>query len=111
EEGYNELFRLSGIWQQRWRERPRPYLKYRKSWATIRIEDGRKPQARTYTYSDATAALYEYCADARSRKELEARFDAADWVGAALDEFVERDLLIYLDGRYLSLALPANPNF
>ena len=27
----------------------------------------------------------------------------------ALEEFVERDLMIHLDNRYLSLALPENP--
>jgi len=28
-----------------------------------------------------------------------------------LQEFVEKDLILHLDGRYLSLALPENPNF
>lgn len=111
DEGYYELFRLASVWQQSWRERPRPYLRYRKSWATILIEDGRNGRARTYTYSDERAALYEYCVDARSRKEIDARFDAGPWVEDALEEFIERDLLVYLDSRYLSLALPENPNF
>jgi len=111
EEGYHELFHRVGVWQQCWRERPLPYLRYRKSLATILIEDGRNSHARTYTYSDERAMLYEYCVDARSRKEIDTRFDAAAWVGEALDEFIERELLIYLDGRYLSLALPENPNF
>ena len=29
----------------------------------------------------------------------------------ALEEFVEKDLMLFLDHRYLSLALPKNPNF
>ena len=29
----------------------------------------------------------------------------------ALDDFIAKDLILFLDGRYLSLALPANPNF
>jgi hypothetical protein len=33
------------------------------------------------------------------------------WVQQALDDFVKKDLMLSLDGRYLSLALPANPNF
>src|SRR5205085_7593987 len=111
EDGYAELFRCAGIWQQSWDKRPRPYLRYRKSWATIRIEDGRNCQPRTYTYSDEHALLYEFCADARSRKEIDARFDAVPWVEDVLGEFAERELLINLDGRYLSLALPENPNF
>jgi hypothetical protein len=32
-------------------------------------------------------------------------------VDSALKEFVEQDLIIFLDGRYLSLALPENPYF
>ena len=62
-------------------------------------------------YSDEYATLYEYCADARSRKEIAAKFDDAPWVEAALEEFVEKDLMIHLDNRYLSLALPENPYF
>jgi len=111
DDGYDELFRRAAIWQQSWDTRPRPYLKYRKSWATIRIEDGRNGSPRTYVYSDEHAALYEFCADARSRKEIDARFEAAAWVEEALGEFTERALMIKLDGRYLSLALPGNPNF
>ena len=111
DDGYAELFRCAAVWQQSWDTRPRPYLRYRKSWATIRIEDGRNCRPRTYTYSDEHAALYEFCADARSRKEIDARFDAAAWVEEALGEFGERQLIINLDGRYLSLALPENLNF
>ncbi len=110
--GYDELFRCAAEWERRWHERPRPYLRYRKSWATIRIEDGRRaPVVSAHTYSDERAALYEFCADARSRKELDARFDAAAWLDDALAEFDARELMICLDGRYLSLALPENSSF
>jgi ribosomal peptide maturation radical SAM protein 1 len=112
DEGYEELFRAADTWQRRWRdERPRPYLRYRKSPATVHIEDGRQGRPRRHTYSDGRAALYEFCADARSRKEIDARFDAAPWIEEALGEFLARDLMIHLDARYLSLALPDNPNF
>jgi hypothetical protein len=109
EEGYEELFAAVDLWQRRWRERPRPYLRYRKAWATIFVEDGRNGHAREMTYSGEQAALYEFCADARSPKELAARFEDAPWVEEALGEFLERDLMVHLDGRYLSLALPSNP--
>jgi hypothetical protein len=33
------------------------------------------------------------------------------WVQEALDDFVGKNLMLFLDGRYLSLALPQNPNF
>lgn len=111
EDGYDELFHSAGVWQARWRERPRPRMTYRKSWATVRIDDERNGHPRAYTYSDEHAALYEFCADARSRKELDARFEAAPWLEEALGEFVSLDLMIHLDGRYLSLALPENTSF
>ena len=106
---YEEIFEAVDVWQHRWQQRPRPYLRYRKAWATIHIEDGRNGSPRSTTYSDLYANLYEYCADARSRKEISAKFDDALWVDAALEEFVEKDLMVHLDNRYLSLALPENP--
>ena len=63
------------------------------------------------TYTDDYATLYEYCADAHSRKEISARFDDAPWVEGALEEFVSKDLMVHLDNRYLSLALPENPYY
>jgi len=108
---YDEIFEAVGVWQQRWQEGPRPYLRYRKALATIVIEDGRNGRPSKTTFSDNHASLYEYCADAHSKKEIAARFDDASWIDEALEEFVQRDLMIYLDGQYLSLALPENPNF
>lgn len=106
---YDEIFQAVDVWQDRWKQRPRPYLRYRKAWATILIEDGRNCSPRVATYADDYATLYEYCADARSRKDIATRFEDAPWVDGALEEFVEKDLMIHLDNRYLSLALPENP--
>ncbi len=108
---YDEIFAAVDNWQLRWRQRPRPYLRYRKAWATILISDGRNGSPRTTTYTDDYATLYEYCADAHSRKEISARFDDAPWVEGALEEFVSKDLMVHLDNRYLSLALPENPYY
>ena len=111
ENEYDEIFEAVGVWQQRWRQRPKPYLRYRKAWATILIEDGRNCAPRVMSYADRYARLYEYCADARSAKEIAAQFDGASWVDEALAEFVERKLMVHLDNRYLSLALPENAYF
>jgi ribosomal peptide maturation radical SAM protein 1 len=108
---YDEIFNAVGIWQHRWSQRPRPFLRYRKAWSAIMINDGRNGSPRTTKYTHDYATLYEYCADARSRKEIAARFDDAPWVDGALEEFVGRDLMVYLDNRYLGLALPENPYF
>ena len=45
-----------------------------------------------------TPMLYEYCGDARSKKEIAAQFDDAPWVDAALEEFVDTGTLIVLSG-------------
>ncbi len=111
DDGYNEIFEAVDVWQHRWRQRPRPYLRYRKGWATILIDDGRNCSPHSTTYADNHAQLYEYCADARSRKEIAAKFEDAPWVEGALEEFVSRDFMVHLDNRYLSLALPENPYF
>jgi ribosomal peptide maturation radical SAM protein 1 len=108
---YGEIFEAVEEWQERWRQEPRPYLRYRKTWATILIEDGRNGSPRTTAYSDDYASLYEYCADARGLREISAKFEDAGWVGPALEELVEKDLIVHLDQRYLSLALPENPYF
>ena len=111
EDEYNEIYHAVGVWQYRWRQRPKPYLRYRKAWATILIEDGRNGSTSTTTYSDRYAQLYEYCADAHSAKEIAAQFDGAPWVDEAIQEFVERNFMVQLDNRYLSLALPENAYF
>jgi ribosomal peptide maturation radical SAM protein 1 len=108
---YSEIFGLVADWQESWEQPKRPYMRYRKSLATLVIEDGRNGRPRVYTYSDGAAALYEYCADARRLNDITAHFENADWIEGALSEFVDKDLIIFLDGRYLSLALPENPYF
>lgn len=111
DEQYAEIFGLVADWQESWDRRQRPYLRYRKSWSTIVIEDGRGPRPRSFTYTDGAALLYEHCADARTPRNIAEQFKDEEWVAGALDEFVSKDLMIFLDGRYLSLALPENPYF
>lgn len=108
---YEALFERVGEWQARWKQERRPFLRYQKSWSAIRISDGRKEKVRAYTVTDEPAALYEYCADARTPRDIAARFGNESWIKEALEEFVKRDLMLHLDGRYLSLALPENQNF
>jgi ribosomal peptide maturation radical SAM protein 1 len=105
---YDEIFRAVGDWQQRWRNGGRPALNYRKSCASIFIEDARGPVTRQFEYSDGAAALYEFCGDARTGHAITTEFGEGDWLPSALAAFRERDLMIELDGQYLSLALPKN---
>jgi len=108
---YEEIFRRVEEWQARWKKTRRPYLRYQKSWSTIRIADGRGENPRTYIVSNEPAALYEYCAEARTPRDIAARFGGEPHIQNALNEFVEKGLMLHLDGRYLSLALPENPYF
>lgn len=106
---YDEIFARVAEWQDLWKGRARPLLRYEKTWDTLTIEDGRRGASRRTRLTDGRAELYEHCADARSRAAIDERFDGATWVGEALDELVADDLMIHLDDRYLSLALPENP--
>lgn len=108
---YEELFGRVGAWQAGWNSANRPFLKYRKAWHSIAIFDGRQPEVVTYSYHDDAAALYEYCAEARTPRDIETNFGNDAWTEEALNDFVSKDLMLALDGRYLSLALPENRNF
>lgn len=108
---YEDIFRAVSQWQEAWRRPRRPYLTYRKSWSTIHIADGRFENVRTFKYSDQAVALYEYCSEARTSKDIARCFGTAPWIEAAMREFLEYDLVLHLDNRYLSLALPENPDF
>ena len=103
------IFRAVGIWQERWRRARGRQLQYRKSCASIFIEDGRRPAVGRFDYTDGQAALYEFCMDAKTQPAIATRFGEGEWLAAALTEFCERDLMVYLDDQYLSLALPKNP--
>jgi ribosomal peptide maturation radical SAM protein 1 len=111
EEQYDDLLEAVAKWQELWTGRAHPYLRYRKAFTSITIEDGRRRKERKYSYADGPALLYEYCADARTPRDLAAAIGTKPWVRETLDEFIGRDLMLFLDGRYLSLALPVNPNF
>ena len=108
---YDDLLDRVADWQSRWAKPNPPFLRYRKAVTSIVVEDGRKRRRRVYSYSNGRAVLYEYCADARTLSDITRDVGTGEWVRDALEEFVQKDLMLFMDGRYLSLALPANPNF
>ena len=111
DEPYHRLWVMVRDWKQRWRQQRKPTLKYYKSVNTLHIEDNRNGAPRRFLYADKAADLYEYCNDPRSLSSIQRRFEGDDeGVKRVLDQFVEYDLMVYLDDRYLSLALPANQN-
>jgi ribosomal peptide maturation radical SAM protein 1 len=108
---YEQVFGRVAEWQMSWKRAVRPYMTYKKSWSSIRITDGRTEKVSRHLYSEEAAALYEYCAEARTPRDIASHFGNEPSVHAALQDFVSKDLMLFLDGRYLSLALPENPNF
>src|SRR4029453_16430662 len=93
---YDEIFSRVADWQESWQKARLPYLRYRKSWSSVVIDDGRNGRAHASTYSDGPAAVYEYCADARAPGDISGRFRNETWIEAALNEFLEKDLMIFL---------------
>jgi ribosomal peptide maturation radical SAM protein 1 len=107
---YRECLDLVADWKHRWAAPERPYLRLVKTWESVSIHDGRGDEYVGYRFDDAEAALYEHCADARTPAELTGELDcAADWLEHTLGRFVDLGLMAHLDGKYLALALPANP--
>ena len=111
-DAYAECIGLVETWKRRWRGPQRPRLTYVKTWGSISIHDSREQPTSSIRYDGPYAALYEACADARERDELvELLACDTEWLDAALAGFVERRLMISLDGAHLALALPQNPHY
>ncbi len=110
QDGYHECFDLVAGWKQRWKKTQRPYLRYLKTWESVSIHDGRNSVRCSHRFDDKEALLYELCADAKSKAELLAEIDCDEsWLDGALQQFLDKELMIFLDDKYLSLALPENP--
>ena len=84
------------------------------------IDYTRGDKQGTYTLSEAPALMYEYCSDTmRSVDDVAAYLRACDAgydydeddVSDSLDDFCRARLMVGDAGRYLSLALPSNPNW
>jgi ribosomal peptide maturation radical SAM protein 1 len=97
-------------WCRAWDAEPRPFLRYSVTAHGLLIEEGRRGHASDRrTCGVEEGALYRFCDDARTGQEIRDRFGSQPWVSAALAAFQERDEMVHLDGKYLSLALPATP--
>src|SRR5258708_12654543 len=95
---YEELFGRVGAWQAMWNRDRRPYLKYRKSPATVTIFDGRRQPEKVFTYGKEPAALYEFSAEARTPRDIEARFGTASSPHQPLNHFLHNNHILHLAG-------------
>lgn len=107
-------------WKDAWSTQPLPLLVYQRAPDWIQIIDRRDPGSPRAVSLDGPEALaYELCAEtARTARaicaEVQARFGPefnAERVDAMLHAFAEQGLAVEEDGHFLSLALPANPNW
>lgn len=109
---HRECGELIDAWKHRWSTGPRPTLTYFKGVGSLSIQDGRGTKKhRQLRYDGRAAELYERCADAQRVDALREAYTGDErWLDETLREFVEQDVMVRLDDRYLALALPANPN-
>jgi ribosomal peptide maturation radical SAM protein 1 len=108
-------------WTRRWESDQPDSLVYRRAPDTVLIDDARGPDRHgTYAFHGPLAEMYDFCSEtmrtaAQIQEHLRRRYSgteaAEDDVRWALEEFCQRELMLGEDGRYLSLALPANPNW
>jgi ribosomal peptide maturation radical SAM protein 1 len=116
------VHRATADWVAEWKQRyasDRPdRLTYRRTASAILIDDARGRAAPVpYTFAGALGVLYEECCGTpRTVPQLmtalqakRARAYTEGEVAGALGEFCAAKLMVAEDGRYLAVALPANP--
>jgi ribosomal peptide maturation radical SAM protein 1 len=108
-------------WQRRWYSDQRDTLYYRRTRDSLFVDDNRGPERRgTYALYGRMALIYEYCSETMRTVPQVTRHLASspqrlkcpvEEVQAAMSEFCRVGLMLNEDDHYLSLALPANPNW
>jgi len=108
-------------WKSRWESDAPDTLFFRRTDNSIFIDDDRGTERRaTYEFHGPLAEMYVLCVDstrtpAQLLSELQSLPGAqglkAEDIEWALKEFCKLGLMITEDHRYLSLALPSNPNW
>jgi ribosomal peptide maturation radical SAM protein 1 len=107
-------------WRARWKSESPDSLVYRRTRDHVFIDDRRGPDfAGSHSFSGPLATAYEYASDQiRSAGQIAAHVNAAHGltltraeIEEAMGLFCSRGLAVVENGRYLALALPANPNW
>ena len=117
DERHRELALEVEAWKKAWKSRPRPQLTYQRTPGWIQIIDRRGAQAAAHGFNGVEAAIYECCSETdRSVGQICGELQGQepcepDQVEAALGKFVDLGLMLQENGRFLSLALPANTHW
>ncbi len=118
---YAEVETLVTQWQKSWQSDHRHSLTYRRTADGVLVDYNWGPQRQgTYTLYGALGLIYESCIETMHpvdhvvrclRESPEAYEFSHEEVGEAMDEFCRGRLMCSEDGKYLSLAIPSNPNW
>ena len=108
-------------WQKDWQSDQRHSLTYRRTADGVLVDFNWGPRRQgTYTLSGALGRIYESCIETMHSVDHVVRCLRAspegyefppEEVREAMDEFCRGHLMCSEDGKYLSLAIPSNPNW
>lgn len=107
-------------WRKTWYSEDRHTLTYRRTPEILLIDFNRGRERRgTYTLSGVLASIYELCSETMYTPEQVRRLllesTAEDYsceeLREAMDEFCRARLMVSEEDKYLSLAIPRNPNW
>jgi ribosomal peptide maturation radical SAM protein 1 len=108
-------------WRADWNSDKRHSLTYRRTSDVLLLDYNWGPERQsTYNISGALAIIYESCVETMHsvghvvnclRNSREGYELSPDEVREAMDELCHRRLMLSEDGKYLSLAIPSDPNW
>ena len=119
EAAHGETRHFVAAWQQAWTAQRRPELTYRRTRDAVFLDDARdRANPVSHAWYGPLAFAYEACAEPHTatevhdalRREMALNCSRED-VAEALDGFCQSGFMLLDKGSYLSLALPANPNW
>ena len=117
-EYHDGLNREIDHWKKVWGQNPRPVLLYQRAPDWIQVVDRRAEKPKVHSFSGMEADIYEYCGETdRSSKSIAGHVASGDGdlspdeLQPVLDHFCDLGLMLREKNRYLSLALPTNPNW
>jgi ribosomal peptide maturation radical SAM protein 1 len=117
-ENHQELRATVDRWIADWKKAPRPSLVYHRAPDWIQIIDQREKEPAVHALHGAESEIYEFCGETDRTVEAILQHLAqhnggatADEVAGALRKFCDLGLMLEEDSRFLSLALPVNPNW